>query len=115
MNPDPLEAASAAVDRGVRIYTIGIGSPEGTTLEIDDFLVYTQLDEAMLLQISQITDGAYYNAQNEADLRTIYDRLEPQLVIKSEKIEMTSIFAGVSTFILLLGGALSLFWFGRLL
>lgn len=64
-DPDPLLAAQAAIDRGVRIYTIGLGSAEGTTLEVDGFTVHTQLDEALLQQISGLTDGSYYNAANE--------------------------------------------------
>src|SRR5689334_14907306 len=60
-DPDPLAVAQAAADRGVRVYTIGIGSPAGTTLKIDGFSVFTQLDEAMLQQIAQVTGGTYYN------------------------------------------------------
>jgi Ca-activated chloride channel family protein len=113
-SPDPLAAAQAAADRGVRIYTVGIGSAAGTTLHINGFTVHTQLDEAMLQQISQLTDGAYYNAENEQDLHTIYENLAPQLVIKPEKTEVTSIFAGASIFVLLIGGTFSLLWFSRL-
>ncbi len=111
--PDPLEAAQSAADRGVRIYTIGIGSAEGTTLHVNGFTVHTQLNEALLQQIAQLTDGAYYSAANEQDLHTIYDNLTPQLVIKPEKMELTSILAGASLLVLLVGGALSLVWFGR--
>jgi Ca-activated chloride channel family protein len=113
-NPDPLVAAQAALDRGVRIYTVGIGSAAGTTLHVNGFTVHTRLDEEMLQQISQITDGVYYNAQNQQELRTIYDNLNPQLVIKPEKLELTSIFAGASTLVLLIGGTFSLLWFSRL-
>lgn len=113
-DPDPLAAAQAAADRGVRIYTVGIGSAAGTTLHVNGFIVHTQLDEAMLQQISQLTDGAYYNAENEEDLLTIYDNLDPQLVIKPEKMEVTSIFAGASILVWLIGGAFSLLWFSRL-
>jgi Ca-activated chloride channel family protein len=112
--PDPLAAAQAAAERGVRIYTVGIGSPEGTTLHVNGFTVHTQLNEAMLQQISQITGGTYYNAENEQDLIAIYDHLDPQLVIKPEKMEVTSIFAGASILILLIGGVFSLVWFSRL-
>ena len=112
--PDPLAAAQTAVDRGVRIYTIGIGSPTGVDLHVNGFTVHTQLDEAMLQQISQIANGTYYNAQNEQDLRTIYDNLNPELVIKPEKMEITSIFASASILILLIGGTFSLLWFSRL-
>jgi Ca-activated chloride channel family protein len=113
-SPDPLAAAQTASDRGVRIYTVGIGSAVGTTLHINSFTVHTQLNEAMLKQISQLTDGSYYNAENEQDLRKIYDNLDPQLVIKPEKTEVTSVFAGASILVLLIGGTFSLLWFNRL-
>ena len=112
--PDPLAAAQTAADRGVRIYTVGIGSAAGTILHVNGFTVHTQLDEAMLQQIAQISGGAYYNAENEQDLQKIYDNLDPQLVIKPEKTEVTSIFAGAGIFALLFGGLLSLAWFSHM-
>ena len=113
ISPDPLDAAQTAADRGVRIHAIGVGSPAGTTLHVNGFTVHTQLDEALLQEIAKLTDGVYYNAENEEDLRTIYESLDPQWVIKPEKMEVTSIFAGASILILLLGGAFSLVWFSR--
>jgi Ca-activated chloride channel family protein len=112
--PDPLAAAQAAADRGVRIYSIGIGSPAGVNLHVNGFTVHTQLDEALLQQIAQLTGGTYYDAQSEQELRTIYDNLNPQLVIKPEKMEVTSLFTGASILVLLIGGTLSLLWFSRL-
>jgi Ca-activated chloride channel family protein len=113
-DPDPVAAAQIAADRGVRIYTVGIGSAAGTDLNVEGFIVHTQLDEDLLQYISQLTEGAYYNAENEEDLRTIYENIDPQLVIKPEKMEITSIFAGVSILALLTGGTFSLLWFSRL-
>ncbi len=113
-SPDPLAAAQAAADRGVRIYTVGIGSPAGTTLHINGFTVHTQLDAATLQQIAQITGGKYYSAENAQQLRTIYDNLNTQLVTKPEETEVTSLFAGASLLVLLIAGALSLVWFNRL-
>ena len=113
-SPNPLDAAQASADRGVRIYTIGIGSAAGTELKVNGFTVFTQLDEDMLKQIAQVTGGVYYNAQNEQDLHAIYDNLDPQLIVKPEKMEVTSIFAGASIAILILGGIFSLLWFSRL-
>jgi Ca-activated chloride channel homolog len=113
-SPDPLLAAQAAAARGVRIYTIGIGSPTGTTLHINGFTVHTQLDETMLQQISQLTGGIYYNAANEGDLHKIYNDLTPQWMIKTEETELTSIFAGAGILALLIGGMFSLLWFSRL-
>ena len=63
---------------------------------------------------SQLTRGKYFNAQNEQDLRKVYQELDPQLVIKTENMEVTSILAGVSLSFLLIGGLLSLLWFGRI-
>jgi Ca-activated chloride channel family protein len=112
-NPDPLEIAQTAADRGIRIYTVGIGSPAGADLHINGFTIHTQLDEAMLQQISQITGGTYYNAENEEDLLAIYDNLNPTLMVKPEEMEVTSILAGLSILFLLVGGTISLLWFGR--
>jgi Ca-activated chloride channel homolog len=110
---DPLLAAMHALERSVRIYTVGVGTREGTGLEVEGFIVHTRLEEAALRQISDITGGAYY-AANEADLRTVYNDLTPQLVVKPETIEVTSILAGASILILLCGAAFSLLWFSRL-
>lgn len=111
--PDPLLAAKAAADQGVRIYTVGIGSPTGTTLHINGFTVHTQLDEALLKQVAALTQGAYFHAQSAQDLLTIYDGLSPQLVVRPEKTELTGILAGAGSLVLLLGAAFSLLWFGR--
>ena len=113
-SPDPLEAAQTAADRGVRINTVGIGSAAGSVLKIEGYSVRSQLDEDMLRQISQITGGTYYNATSEQELLDIYNNLNPQLVIKPEEMEITSVLAGVSIIILLLGAAFSLLWFSRL-
>jgi Ca-activated chloride channel family protein len=114
-NADPLLAAQEAARRGVRIHTIGIGSPTGAVLEVEGFSVHTQLDEAMLQQIAEMTDGVYYNAATEEDLRAIYEKIDPQLMIKSQKTEITAIIAGISIVIFLIGGFLSLLWFNRVL
>jgi Ca-activated chloride channel family protein len=113
-SPDPLAAAQQAADRGVRVYTVGVGSPAGTNVHIDGFTLNTRLDEATLQQISQMTNGAYYNADSEEDLRNVYDNLSPQLVIKPQETEITALLAVSSVVLLLIGGIFSLLWFGRL-
>ncbi len=113
-NPDPLTAAQAAADQGVRIYTVGLGSAAGTTLHVNGFNVFTQLDENMLQQISETTGASYYNAEDEEQLFDIYDHLTPQLVIKPQEMEVTSILAGVGIVMMLIGGTISLLWLGRL-
>jgi Ca-activated chloride channel family protein len=111
--PDPLDVAQKAADRGVRIFTIGIGTPGGTILKANGFTVRTRLNETLLQQIAQITGGSYSNAENEKDLVNIYDHLNLGLVVKPEKTEVTALLAGVSILIFIMGGLLSLVWFGR--
>ena len=111
--PDPLEAAQTAIEQGVRIYTVGIGSSEGATVEIDGFNVFTLLDEDTLKEIALVTEGDYFRVQNAEDSRVVYDNVDTKLVFKAEETEITSILAGASILVLLIGGALSLLWFGR--
>lgn len=113
-SPDPLEAAKAAAERGVRIYTVGIGSTAGSTIEVEGFKVHSRLDEQLLQQISDITSGAYYAAEGSDELNAIYDSIDTRLVIRPEAMEVTSLFAGAGVLVLLIGGIASLLWLGRL-
>lgn len=111
--PDPIEAAIAARGQGVRIYTVGLGSLEGTTLDLDGFQVHTQMDEVMLRQIAELSGGRYYRAVDQDALAAIYDDVGAQLVVRAQEMEVTALLAGLGIMVLLLGGALSLVWFGR--
>jgi Ca-activated chloride channel family protein len=111
---DPLEAAQAAAERGVRIDALGFGTTAGTNLELDGFIVHTALNEALLQQITQVGGGAYYAAQSEGDPQEVFANLTPQLVVKAEKIELTALLAGTSLLMLLMGSLFSLLWFNRL-
>ncbi len=113
-SPDPLAAAQTAADRGVRIYTVGIGSTTGATLDLDGFKVHTQLDEATLRQISDLTGGAYHAAADADALKSVYDQLDLRLTIEPQEIEITSLFAGASILVLVIGGLGSLVVLGRL-
>ena len=114
MDPDPVEAARAAADQGVRVNTVGIGSSTGVTMEVNGFRVHTQLDEAMLQQIAELTDGSYYHAIDASGLDAIYAGLDPRLSVAPESIELTAVFAGASALLVVAGGLLSLLWSGRL-
>jgi Ca-activated chloride channel family protein len=112
--PDPLAAAQAASEVGVRIYTVGIGSAQGTTLEVNGFSVFTQLDEGLLQNIAQLTQGAYYRAENQDQLQAIYNAINLRFVMRTEHIEITALLAGAGVFLLLLGALCSMFWLGRM-
>lgn len=112
--PDPMAAAQAAADQGVRIYTVGLGSAAGTTVTVNGFQLHTQLDEATLQGISQLTDGTYYGATDAQQLRSIYDNLDTGLVLQPQLTEITALFAGTSLLLLIAGALTSLLWLGRL-
>ena len=110
---DPLQIAQLAAQAGVRIYAIGIGSQEGTVLEVDGFKVLTQLNETTLQDIARLTNGVYFYAADEEALQEIYENIDLQLTVGGEKLEITALLAGISMLLLLIGGAISLLWFGR--
>lgn len=112
--PEPLAAAQIASERGIKVHTIGIGSPNGAPLSVDGFTVQTRLDEQALQAIAGTTGGGYFNAQDAEQLRGIYADLSTQFVVRPEETEITAIFAGLGLLFLLIGGLMSLGWFGRL-
>ena len=113
-SPDPATAAQAAADQGIRIFTVGLGSPAGTTVNLDGFQVHTQLNESLLQQIADTTQGSYFRAEDAAQLHSIYANLDTRLIVEPQKIEITSLFAGAGILLLAAGGMTSLLWLGRL-
>jgi Ca-activated chloride channel family protein len=112
-DPDPLVLAELASTAGVRIYPIGLGSPQGTVLEVDGFQVATRLDEATLRQIADTTDGSYYAASDTAALSKVYSAINLTWTARTERREITSWFAAVAAAFLLLGAGVSVVRSGR--
>ena len=111
--PDPIRAAEAAAERGIRIFPVGLGTEAGTTIEVEGFRVHSRLDEPSLRQIAELTDGQYYAAAAPGELAGIYDDIETRFVIRPEATEITSFVAGAGLLILLLGALGGLLWLGR--
>jgi Ca-activated chloride channel family protein len=112
--PPPLTVIDEAVNRGVRVYTVGVGTPEGAIVTNEGRQARSELDETTLKKISEASEGKYFNAQTEADLTQIYDHLATELVLRDERSEVTVLFAAVAAGLLLLAGCFSLLWFNRL-
>ena len=112
--PDPLEIAQLAIDRGVRVHTVGIGTADGAVIEVDGFNLFTQLNEPVLQEIALLTEADYYGVEDVEDLSLVYEGLETEFVVEPTEVEVTSAFGGVGALLLLAGGILSLFWFGRM-
>jgi len=101
----------------VRIYTVGVGTPTGANIGGGGGgggFFRAELDELTLRQIAKMTGARYFYAATETDLRDIYQSLDSMLVIKTEPVELTFLATAFGAALLLLGGALSLYWFNRL-
>ncbi|MDQ2915035.1 MAG: VWA domain-containing protein [Chloroflexota bacterium] len=112
--PPPLDVVDQAASRGVRIYTIGLGSAQGAVVRLQGRAVRTALDEATLKKIAEVTEGQYFNANTEADLRAVYENLTTQLVVRNEKTELTAYATLAAAILAVFAGAFSLLWFNRL-
>ena len=112
--PAPQQVIEDAASRGIRVYTVGLGSADGTVVRIQGRSVRTRLDEATLKAIAEGTDGQYFNASNEKDLRAVYENLSTQLVFRQQKTEITAILTAIAAVFSMIAAALSLFWFNRI-
>lgn len=113
--PDPLDAARVAAEHGVRVYTVGIGSKEGTLLGYEGRSMRVHLDEESLKGIADATRGQYFRAENAVDLKKIYKAMNSQLITEKAKTEITAGFSAIAAVIALISAALSLLWFGRII
>ncbi|MFI5262729.1 MAG: VWA domain-containing protein, partial [Candidatus Limnocylindrales bacterium] len=112
--PDPVTAARTAGDRGVRIDTVGIGTPAGADVQLNGFSVHSALDEATLQQIAQVTGGTYFSAADASNLVSVYGGLHPAIAVQPQPVEVTALVAGAGLLLLMVGGLASLAWAGRL-
>jgi Ca-activated chloride channel family protein len=116
IGPDPLEAAKLAASHGVRIFTVGIGTVEGTTLGFEGWSMRVRLDEDLLKRIATVTNADYFQARNAADLKSVYGYLTAKLSLeKKRSTEVTALFVGLGAALAALGAMLSVFWFNRIL
>ncbi|MEP7328225.1 MAG: VWA domain-containing protein [Betaproteobacteria bacterium] len=113
--PDPLEAARMAAERGVRVFTVGIGTEKGELIGAEGWSMRVRLDEAALKNIANVTQGEYFYAGTATDLRKVYETLNSKLVFEQKQTEITALFSAVAALVALLAAALSMLWFGRIL
>ncbi len=112
--PAPLQIVDEAINRGIRVYTVGVGTADGTVVRLQGRQVRTRLDETTLKKIAEVTDAEYFNASNEKDLRAVYEKLSTQLVLRQQKTEVTAYLTALAAVLSIVAGALSLLWFQRL-
>jgi Ca-activated chloride channel family protein len=118
---DPVAAAQAARKMRIPIYTVALGTAQGTiTVPRPGGAGGTETrtvppDPQSLSEIARASGGQAYTAANADKLKDVYERLGSLLGTKKEKREITAGFAGGGLALLLLGAAMSLRWFGRLI
>jgi Ca-activated chloride channel homolog len=101
---DPMTAAEIAKLFGVRIYTIGIGTlgmapyPVQTPFGIQLQSMKVEIDENLLKNIAQLTDGKYFRATNNTKLHQIYQEIDK---LEKSKIDVTEFRKKKEEFLLL--------------
>ncbi len=115
---NPMDVARQARRLRIPIYTIALGTPNGTVQQQGALglpqAVPVPPDPATMRGIAQTSGGRFFEAPTADELESIYARLGTRLSSRSEQREVTVAFAGGALALLLLGGGLSLRWFGRL-
>jgi len=99
----PQDAARIAREQEVKVYTVGIGTPEGTFLNLGGRSIWVRLDEDTLREVAEITGGTYYHATSTMELRRVYRRLSRDIGWESRPTEVSGLLAGAAA--LLLAGA----------
>ena len=134
--PLPADAARQAADRGVRVYTIGFGTPNGSEFAscqssdpsgLGGFGGFgggfgsfgggggggnftRGIDETALRQIASITGGSYYPASSALQLENVFQRLPTSLIAKHETSELSVVFTVLAGLLALLAVILSFAW-----
>jgi Ca-activated chloride channel homolog len=112
---DPLTLAPVAAQAGVRIFPIGIGSPNGAVVDVGGFQVATALDAPLLRGIASRSGGTYFAAADAASLQRVYSSIDLKLTVSGQKTEITAILAGIGLLFFLVAAGLSMRWYGRVI
>ena len=125
--PLPLDAAQQAADRGVRVYTIGFGTKQGSSPSggTDAFGRGDQpfgggqqfggwfrrgLDETALQQIAEMTGGEYYSATSAGELQDVFQSLPTSVITRRETMEISVVFTAIGALLAATAVVLSLIW-----
>jgi Ca-activated chloride channel family protein len=112
--PDPLDAAKMAADRGVRVFTVGLGNAQGGMANFEGWSVYMRFDEETLRAIADVTRGEYFSASSASELKKVYESLNTKFTLEKKETEITALVTAAGALLALAAGTLSLLWFSRL-
>ena len=128
--PQPAQAAQQAADRGIRVYTIGFGTANGSGFPNcnQQFLSNEPfgggqgggfgggggfrrgIDEDTLKQVADVTGGTYYSAESAGELQDVFSNLPTYLIVKHEVVEISVAFAALGALLAATAIALSMIW-----
>ena len=96
---EPISAAEIAVEYGIKVYTIGIGTngnamfPYAYAPNGKGFLfkmMPVQIDELLMKDIAKKTGGKYFRAQNNSNLETIYKEINKLETTEVEELKFVN-------------------------
>jgi Ca-activated chloride channel family protein len=127
--PNPLSAARQALERGIRVYTIGFGtinnsSPMNCGNQFQEFDQFggglgqpfgsgggggfrREIDEETLTQIADMTGGTYYAATSAGELENVFQNLPTYLVVTRELTEISAFFTAFAVLLIIIALILS--------
>lgn len=111
IGPDPVDAAQAAARLGVRVYTVGFGTPNGRIPGYEGYSFFARVDEEALQAVAQVTEAEYFKASSAQELKGIYQKLSSQFTLERRDTEISALFAAAALLLTLLALLLSWKWF----
>ena len=106
------EAAAAAAQAGIPVYTIAFGTQRGV-IDVQGELVPVPVNQGALADVAAATDGEFFEAASEAELRRVFDAVESQIAFEVEERDVTEWFIALGLVGMALAGAASIRWFDR--
>ncbi len=112
---DPMEAAKMAADRGVRVYTVGIGTVDGETIGFEGWSMRVRLDEETLKAVASRTAADYFYAGTSTDLTKVYEKLSSRISTEKKETEISGLLALLAAMLTIISASLSVLWFNRVM
>ncbi len=109
----PTEAAARAREWGIPVFTVALGTPDGTVQGPGGQVIPVPPDESTLRDVAGSTGGRFFASSSEADLTRVYEELGSRIGFVEEEQEVTFAFAAAALVLLVAGGTLSTLWFNR--